>query len=106
MITKETISKEQACKLLDLIDKWVHCEVASRMAPVGWPQYGQYAYEALQYRDEIWRHVFGTSCLAELAAKWNILPPIDQPRKRHLEELRRRLKKPIRYNRGEKGKRS
>jgi hypothetical protein len=64
---------EDRKRLYKLIEEWTRAEVMARIGPIGWPDCGDYHFEATKREDQIRELIYGTSNLVELGLKFGIL---------------------------------
>jgi len=72
MITKDSITRKQAHKLVKLLERWVRADVMSRLGRFDNLEYLDYVQLKIEYEDKIRTMLFDTSNLAELARLWGI----------------------------------
>ena len=75
MITPDNITRSQARRLVQLLEQWTRAEIMARMAPLPWPEWGDYFATALKKVEEIRDLLFGTSQLVDLARLWHMPLP-------------------------------
>lgn len=85
------MTKIERKKLYKLIEEWTRAECMSRCAPITWPEWGEYAYDAQSKADEIRKLMFGECDLFLLADKWGM--PTTGRKKKGKKKLKGKGKK-------------
>jgi hypothetical protein len=93
MIRAETITRKQAKRLVELIERETRCEIMARFGRFDNLEFGEYAIKQIEYKDRIRRLLFGTSDLVELGTRWKMLTNRDRPRVRKKRPVRKKRKR-------------
>lgn len=88
MITPENITRKQAQRLVQLLERETRCEIMARFAPFNNLEFAEYARKQMTFKNKIRKFLFGTSDLVELGDTWGMLT--SGPRRPH---VKRKLKK-------------
>lgn len=91
------MTKEQRKQLYKLLKQWTTCEAIARLAPIPWPNYGDYYYRKLELENEIRTLVFGTDDLVALGDQWNL------PIRRNVVK-QKKMEKSLKKKKTKKGK--
>ncbi len=82
MITPNEIKKSQAKKLLKLIEENTRAEIMARFGRFDNLEYADYFLVKIEKMDEIREFIFGTSNLAELGMRWELIGEKKRKKKR------------------------
>ncbi len=87
--------------MINLLKQWTTCEAIARLAPLPWPNYGDYYYRKIELENEIRILVFGTDDLVQLGDQWNL------PIRRNVvkqKKMEKALKKKVKKGKKKHGK--
>ncbi len=73
---------QQRRELVKLVEQWARAEVMSRMGRFDNLAFADYSQIALEKRDEIWELVLGSSDLVVLGARWDMITPKQEERRK------------------------
>ncbi len=73
MITRKTIKRSQARKILKLIEEWTRADVMARIGPSAGLEFADWYTIKLEKADELRELIFGTSCIVELGKLFDII---------------------------------
>ncbi len=65
--------KSEATKIYKLLEEWTRADVMSRMGRFDNLEFADYAMIKIEKENEIRELLYGTSNIAELADKWNLI---------------------------------
>lgn len=74
------MTKSKRKVLYKLINMWTRAEIMARLAPLGWPEFGDYHFEVIQIENKIRKLMYDTDNLVELGDRWGL--PIHPKRKK------------------------
>ncbi|KON32544.1 hypothetical protein AC477_02850 [miscellaneous Crenarchaeota group-1 archaeon SG8-32-1] len=83
MIKPETITKKQAKRLVELLEREARCEVMARLGRFDNLEYADYAMKQIEFKNRIRKMLFGTSEIIQLAEMWGMAKRGKQKRKRN-----------------------
>lgn len=73
MITPDNITRKQAKRLVELLERETRCEIVARLGPLTHLECVDYAMKQIKVRNKIKRFLYGTDNLVELGEDWKIL---------------------------------
>lgn len=84
MITPEKISRKQAKRLVELLEREVRCEIMARYGEWGETlEFMDYALKQAKFRKKIHELLYGTSDLVALGVKWKMLNTRKRKKEKH-----------------------
>lgn len=85
MITPENITRREARKLIELLERTTRCEIMARFGRFDNLEFMDYAMKQIEYQQQIRKMVFDEPDLYELGKRWGM---IHEPTRR--KKLRKR----------------
>lgn len=82
MIKPESITRKQAKRLVELLEREARCEVMARLGRFDNLEYAEYAVKQIEYKNKIRKMLFGTSEIIQLAEMWGMAKHGKRKRKR------------------------